>query len=365
MIQYKIPINELGSMSPLLVNCSDGNPSIDNIKIVKPYISLIKKYLEDEEDIPFNLLQNSYSKYEKNILYKMDDFLDLPKVILLKDIPYYEKIKYLTEKKYHNIPILFNKTDHNYSCYNNYIFNNMGLDFSIMPRRISMSEEESIIESYIEEFQIPKEELGSQSPLLDGLTIHDIEDISVYIKLIVTFFTNSYSVPDIIKDEHKKILYTVGLYLDLPKTIHLLDIPYYHKVAYLIQKNYYRIPCITLNDSMCENNKLITDDLLFSNDTYVCILNYMQNKGYWWTCKAFEKACEYGQLELLKWLCKQKHSALNTTAITIAIQKGHLHILKWVKNNRSIWIHNAKEIALKYNHLHIVDWLYENKSTFY
>lgn len=76
-------------------------------------------------------------------------------------------------------------------------------------------------------------------------------------------------------------------------------------------------------------------------------------------------AVENGHLEVLKWLCKNG-CKWDVHLCNHAAGKGHLHILKWSKNNKLPLLKNdCMRIARQNNNVKIIEWFgkeYESAS---
>ena len=86
--------------------------------------------------------------------------------------------------------------------------------------------------------------------------------------------------------------------------------------------------------------------------------------------RAFSYACEFGQLEIAKWLLQIKPnidiSADNEYAYRYASRNGYLKVVKWLfqlKPAIDICVDNnfAFRNACKNNHLDVINWILENK----
>ena len=80
------------------------------------------------------------------------------------------------------------------------------------------------------------------------------------------------------------------------------------------------------------------------------------------TENAMDLASQYGNLDVVKWLHKNREEGCTTNAMDCAADKGHLDVVKWLHENRkegcSIW---AMNWAARNGHLDVVKWLHKNR----
>lgn len=207
-----------------------------------------------------------------------------------------------------------------------------------------------------EDYEIPHEELGPFSPLI--IECNDrypsIQDMSIakpHISLIKRFLEDR-DISEKYTQEEKDILFRMDLYLDLPKVILLQNISKEKQLKYLISKKYNKI------QQFVSQNDLLNKDCPLYKYGAISVLEWLDKHGYYWTCNAFEGACYYGQLDLLKWLCKQKHSSLNKRSVELAIKQGHLNILKWIYSRYPTLIcYSLYKRVIDYDQVHILEWM--------
>lgn len=76
---------------------------------------------------------------------------------------------------------------------------------------------------------------------------------------------------------------------------------------------------------------------------------------------AYELAAFYGHLEILKFLTQIRYPAkLNDYVFSAAAEKGHLHIMRWLKDNDFPWSEKTFALASENGNLDNMKWLKEN-----
>ena len=98
----------------------------------------------------------------------------------------------------------------------------------------------------------------------------------------------------------------------------------------------------------------------------VSVIKFVIDNGCDWDIETFNYACETGNLECVKYLYSQAFNDLskpwwNTATTAIAAKNGHLHILKFLRENGCPWNSDTTYNAFKNNHIEVLNWAIENK----
>ena len=81
------------------------------------------------------------------------------------------------------------------------------------------------------------------------------------------------------------------------------------------------------------------------------------------TVKAIDWAAKNGHLEVVKWLHHNRREGCTEDAMDWAAEYGHLEVVQWLHENRTEGCTEyAMDLAAEHGHLHIVKWLHENRT---
>lgn len=87
------------------------------------------------------------------------------------------------------------------------------------------------------------------------------------------------------------------------------------------------------------------------------VLKYLRYLGCRWDERTTATAAHYGHIEILKWAV-ENGCPWNGHVVIHATDRGHLDILKWAIDKRCPFInHELISIAVRKGHLHILEWI--------
>ena len=88
-------------------------------------------------------------------------------------------------------------------------------------------------------------------------------------------------------------------------------------------------------------------------------MNWVKKRGGVFHKGCYDWASEYGQLDAIKWLKRNKIPWSSSVISSLALI-GHLDGIKWAKENGAPWDAFAFTQAVEGNHLHVIKYLHEN-----
>ena len=89
------------------------------------------------------------------------------------------------------------------------------------------------------------------------------------------------------------------------------------------------------------------------------ILLWLRENRSPWDENTFICAAQNGQLHVLQWL-REIGCPWNKKTISILATNGHLQVLQWARENGCPWNHDTCRLAAANGHLHVLQWAQEN-----
>ena len=91
------------------------------------------------------------------------------------------------------------------------------------------------------------------------------------------------------------------------------------------------------------------------------LLQWLNNQGFFFD-NAMTWAVRKGHLEVVKWLHENRQEGCTIDAMNWAAGRGHLDVMKWLHENRQEGCTTgAMDYAAEEGHLDVVKWLHENR----
>lgn len=106
------------------------------------------------------------------------------------------------------------------------------------------------------------------------------------------------------------------------------------------------------------------DEAIRNNNLDYIILCDDESYKHYFNNHCFDVACEYGSIDIVKWLYENKQLiGSDTKPYNFACMNGHLEIIKYLDDNR-INNHSCDSIklAIKNNHRDVIEYLYKQNS---
>jgi hypothetical protein len=89
------------------------------------------------------------------------------------------------------------------------------------------------------------------------------------------------------------------------------------------------------------------------------VLKWARENGCKWDSRTCSHAAIYGHLHVLQW-ARENGCDWDSWTCTCAAEGGHLNILQWARENGCDWDFRVCRQAIEFGHLHILKWAMEN-----